>query len=403
MATKHLAAALSSVLVCFNISSCGGSGNSTGAAAGGGSTSPTEVLYTTGGVNLLAFKVDPSNANLTLTQTVQTGGNTFLAADNPPIVVSSSAGEFLYILNPLATGINAYSMGSDGSLTAVAGSPFLVPQNVISSPVLGGLMSGGGGKYLYALDQSGRILESQIDSSTGAVTFGSTSSSSGFLVGGAAIDPSGASIYISDGIAGFTSTGNYAGVSGYSVNSSTGQVSSIAGSPFPLAANSQPCEVVVDPSGHFVYTSLDNADAIAGFARDSVTGALTMIAGSPFPTSRTASQTCHLAIHPSGKFLYALNLNGHDISGYSIDSNSGALTPLPGSPFPAQNTPDVFHQPFTQGPMAMDPSGKFLYVLTSEPYVAVYSVNPNSGTLSISGSPRPVPEPIYSLAVFQLK
>jgi 6-phosphogluconolactonase (cycloisomerase 2 family) len=229
----------------------------------------------------------------------------------------------------------------------------------------------------------------------------SITATGGLLTSSSVIDPTGSSIYVSEGLAGFTPTGNYAGISGLAVDSTSGNVSVMASSPFQLASNSQPCEIAIDPAGRYVYTALVNADAVAGFTRDSSSGALTSIPGSPFPTSRAASQTCDLAMHPSGRFLYALNLNGHDIAGYSIDA-TGTLTPLPGSPYPAQVTPDVFKAPFTQGPIAVDPSGKFLYVLTTEKYIAVYSINQNTGALSISGSPRATPAPVQSLNIFKI-
>ena len=402
MASKSLADFTLTAFVCFTLFGCGGNSNSS-STGGGGSASTSEMLYASAPVSLLAFRVDPSSAKLTLSQTGPPDGSVSQTLDNPPIVVSMAASKYLYTINPNANGIDAYSMTSDGTLTPVAGSPFLVPQNVISNPELSSLMNVPSGKFLFALDASGGILQAQTDPSTGSVTYTSLSPSFGFLVRSAAIDPTGKSIYISVGSAGFTQTGDYAGIAALSLDPTTGQVSSAAGSPSQLASNSQPCQVTVTPSGRFVYASLNNADAIAAYVRDSTTSSLSPVAGSPFPTPRASSQTCYLAVHPSGKFLYALNLNGHDITGYAIDSTSGALTPLPGSPFASQTTPDVFKDPFTQGPMAIDPSGQFLFVLTTETYIAVYGIDQNSGVLKVSGSPRPVPQTLSSLNIFNVK
>jgi DNA-binding beta-propeller fold protein YncE len=38
-----------------------------------------------------------------------------------------------------------------------------------------------------------------------------------------------------------------------------------------------------------------------------------------------------VAIDPSGKFLYVTNFNGNSVSGYTIDG-AGALSPIAGSP-----------------------------------------------------------------------
>lgn len=387
------------VFLCLVISACSGgnSGNSSG-SSGGGSSSTSEYLLATGGVDLLVLKVDSRNANLSVVQTVPTGGDTSLALNNPPIMM----GNFVYAITPLTNGINAYSMSSGGTLTAVSGSPFLVPQNVSSNPQLGSLMGDSSRKRLYALNSDSIIIEAQADPTTGAVTFGSASVSSGFLPQYAVMDPAGKSIYVSESVAGFVATGDYAGIAGFSPDPSSETIALMANSPFQLASNSQPCGIVIDPAGRFVYSALVNANGIAGFSRDASSGTLTPIAGSPFPTARAPSQTCFLATHPSGKFLYALNLNDSNFSGYSINTNSGALTDLPGSPFPPQSDPnDPSHIPFTQGPMAIDPSGKYLFVLTSEHYIAVYSIDQTTGSLSILGSPRSIPMPVYSLNVFQ--
>jgi 6-phosphogluconolactonase (cycloisomerase 2 family) len=44
---------------------------------------------------------------------------------------------------------------------------------------------------------------------------------------------------------------------------------------------------------------------------------------------------------PSGKFLYVTNENPADntVSAYVIDANTGALTPVAGSPFAAGHNP----------------------------------------------------------------
>ncbi len=58
--------------------------------------------------------------------------------------------------------------------------------------------------------------------------------------------------------------------------------------------------------------------------------------GSPFP-SGPSPQT--VAIQHQGKFLYVPNGNGASISAYAINSKSGTLTQVPGSPFAAGSVP----------------------------------------------------------------
>jgi DNA-binding beta-propeller fold protein YncE len=64
-------------------------------------------------------------------------------------------------------------------------------------------------------------------------------------------------------------------------------------------------------------------------------GALSPIPGSPFPAGLGPLS---VAVDPKSKFAYVANIDSNDISAYSIGSN-GALKPLPGSPFAAQVKP----------------------------------------------------------------
>jgi hypothetical protein len=62
-----------------------------------------------------------------------------------------------------------------------------------------------------------------------------------------------------------------------------------------------------------------------------------------------------LAAPLRAQFTYVANQSGDNVSAYSIGAN-GALTPVPGSPFLAGSTP---------ASVAVDPTGKFAYVVKS--------------------------------------
>jgi 6-phosphogluconolactonase (cycloisomerase 2 family) len=81
-------------------------------------------------------------------------------------------------------------------------------------------------------------------------------------------------------------------------------------------------------------------------------------------------------VDPTGKFLYVANENSRDTSIYTIDTASGALTQITGSPFAGMC-----------GCMSADPTGKFLYVGIAWD-VAAYTIDPSSGApTQINGSP----------------
>jgi 6-phosphogluconolactonase (cycloisomerase 2 family) len=84
-----------------------------------------------------------------------------------------------------------------------------------------------------------------------------------------------------------------------------------------------------------------------------------------------------------GKFLYVANSGSNDISSYSIDAATGALTSL-GAPVPAGVKPQF---------VTIDPAEKFVYVtdagsLSSAAGLSAYSINGTTGALTqVAGSP----------------
>src|SRR5207248_3243355 len=96
-----------------------------------------------------------------------------------------------------------------------------------------------------------------------------------------------------------------------------------------------------------------------------------------------------LAMSPTGKFLFAGNdtfptTQPGSVSVFSIDSATGTITAVPGSPFAAGIGLTI---------VAADPSGKFLYVTDSSPELLVFSVNGNTGALSRVASQSTAPKP----------
>ena len=67
-----------------------------------------------------------------------------------------------------------------------------------------------------------------------------------------------------------------------------------------------------------------------------------------------------ITIAPSGKFLYATNWISNGLLGFSIDSTTGALIPITGSPFTAGSGPAA---------ITVAPSGKFVYVANDIPMI----------------------------------
>jgi len=94
--------------------------------------------------------------------------------------------------------------------------------------------------------------------------------------------------------------------------------------------------MAVDPTGKFLYLTNFNISNLTGYTINAATGALTAISGSPFPTATVPGG---LAVDPTGKFLYVTNGGVSSVSGYTINATTGALTNISGSPFAAGSAP----------------------------------------------------------------
>ena len=308
-------------------------------------SSKTEFLYltaATGAVTapsfqLLAYTIDSSSGALNATSTIP------LAQIVTGIAVDPTS-KFLYLSspNPAASFIDIYS------IDATTGAPAINSSFLLTSVCA----------FCLAPSEPGALAFDP----TGILYYGSAS--------------------IGDGIS--------QGVGALSVDSSTGGLSVVPGSPFPV--DQAPFSLLVHPSGQFVYTEdagfgsgeliLENISAFSVGA----TGALTPVQGSPF-TPPVGSDVVGFAMHPSGNFLYATTgLAANGILGWSIDATTGELTSLAGSPF--QSGAACFGGTF-------DPAGKFLYV-SAGAGGGIYGFNVDSG----SGSLTPLPNsPFASTAV----
>ncbi len=128
---------------------------------------------------------------------------------------------------------------------------------------------------------------------------------------------------------------------------------------------------------------------VSGYTINSTTGALAAIAASPFAAG---SNPYSIAVDPTGNFVYVANGYSYDVSGYTIDSATGALTAIAASPFAAGSNP-VF--------VAIDPKGKFVYVVNEYSNdVSGYTINSTTGALAaIAASPFAAGSNPYSMAV----
>jgi 6-phosphogluconolactonase len=279
---------------------------------------------------------------------------------------------------PLTFLVTSESNSVSGFTLATSGVPSLVG-NVAGPNSTQGILVDKSASFVFVSDfQNGAVEAFTINSMSGAL---SAVAGSPFAAGpapgagGLAIDPSTRYLYVT--------LMNSSAVAGFTIAAGTGVLTPIPGSPFP--AGDTPIQAIEDPSGKFLYVSNLN-DALGGISAYTInptTGALTPITGSPFPTQSNFPGPNRMAVGGGGKFLY-VGMSGtsnanNGVSAFAIDPNTGVLTQITGSPFPTGNDP--------QG-IVSDPTGKFLYTANSQDgTLSAFTIDGSSGALTPVGSP----------------
>lgn len=175
-------------------------------------------------------------------------------------------------------------------------------------------------------------------------------------------------------------------VSGYSINSSSGELTAIQGSPFPVNSAATAESIATDPKGRFLFIGQEAGGAISVFTINGTSGALSEISGSPFLSFGLTSADS-MTVDSSGKFLYVGQSNASSgIAAFSIDQSSGALSPVAGSPFN-----------LGVAQIHADPAGNFLLGVAeiadnassaTDQHIYVFSIDPTTGApTAVAGSP----------------
>ncbi len=289
----------------------------------------------------------------------QVPGSPYALAGVGHRVVVHPAGKFVYVSSSTssngaitASDINAFAVQADGSLQPVPGSPFALSPNGL--PAL-------------------------------------------------AMDPKGQYLYVS------ASSSGAGAVAAFAINGTNGALTPVPSSPFivPVGAcnpsadfcQESPTDLAIEPTGKYLYGVLGIESAVAGFSIDRTTGALSNLAGSPYPEqsfcSFNAFGACPYSwtesIAPNGKFIYVGDTQFNELSIFSINQGTGALTYAG-----ATNAQRGICSPYT---VNVDPSSTFIYSLgttqsgcggAGSNAVLGFSISQGNGQLlSVPGSPFP--------------
>jgi 6-phosphogluconolactonase (cycloisomerase 2 family) len=277
--------------------------------------------------NQNANTVSAFSVNTSTGQLAAVPGSPFATGARPTGIAVDPAGKFVFVANQAADSISVFSIGVSGSLSAVAGSPFTA-----------------GNPYGLAVNAAGTILFASNfpDSSTSDLN-----SVSSFQIGAnGALNPITGSPFPTSSTAGFASAiglatdsaGKFLFVGDHMAQSivpfnitATGVLTPVSALPAAAPAcsvscHNNPLRLAVHPNDQFVYATNVQAGTVSAFKITN--GVLSSIAEVP-----AGQHPFGVAFGPAGQFLFAVNKLDNTISAYSVNSSTGMLSPLNGSPF----------------------------------------------------------------------
>ncbi|MFZ0731038.1 MAG: beta-propeller fold lactonase family protein [Candidatus Sulfotelmatobacter sp.] len=286
---------------------------------------------------------------------------------NPVNLSMDPAGKFLFVAEGSKGLVDVYTIGSDGSLTSVAGNftfvngPGFQTPNIVAVaatptilPAIGingtvnsvcsvpGLVAPTA-EFLYAVDSVNYVLwEFAVDTSTGALGNPPNASQAKYFATdqvplGVAVDPCDRFVYASDSKTNKVSAYTLCAVVQLPAPCpvADGSLNVVTGSPFALSGNANaPGPILVDPYGNNVYVLGTLSNTISPFQIAPVSGAITALTPA---TIATGIQPTSMVIRGDDNWMFVANFGGATVSQYSITPATGALSGSP--PIPTDNYP----------------------------------------------------------------
>jgi len=293
----------------------------------------------------------------------------------PGSMVMDPSGKFIFVADRATAdpatnqympgAVSVFAIGSGGSLTEVAGSPFFtfspatsVPQSsldivsvaptptvfpavgvngvqnsVCSAPGLSAPTT----EYLYAVDGVGnQVFQFLVNTSSGVLTNpGSAGSVPSFSTdqtpAGVAVDPCNRFVYVSDSLTNKVSA--YAICNGSTTQPTgcngliAGSLLQVSGSPFSLSGSANGAgPLAVDPFGNNLYVLGTLSNTVSLLKISPVSGAVSAMTPA---TAATGLQPTSLVIRADDNWLFVSNYNNATVSQFSITPATGALSALP--------------------------------------------------------------------------
>ncbi len=290
-------------------------------------------------------------------------------------VAAGAENRFVYVNNQNQPNtITAFQVGPNGALTQLPQSPIETGGVGAEGPIESMAIVGfGPARYLYAANGGdGTVSAFTIDTTTGNLQ---PITGSPFAAGGSsgtydmAASPDFRFLFVSNEAT--------TEIHVFAIAKATGALSEISGSPFE--ANANITSLYVTANSQYLLVAANSINAIEVYSIAS-SGAITQIQGSPFAGSGSVQA---VQSNCANNQVFAVNNNSTMVDAYTLGPD-GTLTPVPGSPFlngAGGNGPNSFD-------LVLSPDGKFLF--TSDSFsndITSFAVGGNGSLSQVTGSP----------------
>jgi 6-phosphogluconolactonase (cycloisomerase 2 family) len=274
----------------------------------------------------------------------------------PTAMVIDSGGKFLFVADSAPGAVSVLAIGSNGALTEVSGSPFLLPSEPGGTtpsasalavtptvyPIAFSVCSGNvppTTENLYVTDSVNYWVLNYSVSSTGVLSLTTPTATTpgvktGTVPSGVTVDPCNRFVYVSN-----NQTDN--SVSAYTICSVISlptcpnadfSLLPVSGSPF--AAGLAPGPLVEDAFANFLYVLDTGQNAISAYKISTTTGSLTPLSPTLITTNLGPAS---IAVRNDDSWLFVTNTTSANLSQYAITPASGAL--IPQAPVQTDNFP----------------------------------------------------------------
>ena len=252
--------------------------------------------------------------------------------------------------------IDQYSIDFDSGALSVVGSPVAAGNDPVT------LVAAPNGQFVYVINQGDSTVQEFAVEGDGSLASKNVYKTTGTHPTAVAIDPQGAFLYVT-----FTYQTGYSattpgpgGVSIFPVNADNS-----LGTPLTQNVGNNPVGVTVSYFNHFVYVLDQEASpkaTILGFSQNTSTGALTPVPGTTIATvgGKTVATGFAagvvpnaIAEEPTSRYVYVTDQAANQLIGYTVLA-SGGLLPVVNGPFATGLFP---------ADLTIDPTGKLIYVV----------------------------------------